>query len=128
MKKMFLALLACLAISLSGISLSVYAAVDLNTATSDQLQSVNGIGPKKAEAIIEYRKKNGQFKSVEDLDKVPGFGKATVDKVKKDITVGNAKAAAAGKPDKMVKEAKPMPAPTEKPMPADKPMKDKAKK
>lgn len=128
MKKMFLALLACLAISLSGISLSVYAAVDLNTATSDQLQSVNGIGPKKAEAIIEYRKKNGQFKSVEDLDKVPGFGKATVDKVKKDITVGNAKAAAAGKPDKMAKEAKPMPAPTEKPMPTDKPMKDKAKK
>lgn len=66
---------------------SAYAAVDLNTATSTELQGVSGIGPKKAEAIIEYRKKNGQFKSVADLDKVPGFGKSTVDKVKKDLSV-----------------------------------------
>ena len=47
------------------------------------------------EAIIEYRKKNGGFKSVSDLDNVPGFGAKTVEGLKKDITVGNAKAAAA---------------------------------
>lgn len=76
---------------------SAYAAVDLNTATPTELQGVKGIGPKKAEAIVEYRKKNGQFKSVGDLDKVPGFGKSTVDKVKKDLSVSNAVAAAPAK-------------------------------
>lgn len=76
---------------------SVHAAVDINTATSAELQGVNGIGPTKAEAIVEYRKKNGPFKSVSDLDKVPGFGKATMEKVKGEITVGNAQTAAVGK-------------------------------
>ena len=107
MKKMLFVILSVIGFALGSFSLSAYATVDLNTASSSELQSVKGIGPKKAEAIIEFRKKNGQFKSVDDLDKVPGFGKATVDKVKKDITVGNAKAAAAGKPaDKMVKDTK----------------------
>lgn len=115
MKKTLLAIFAALTISL-GVSFNTYAAIDLNTATSDQLQSINGIGPKKAQAIIEYRKKNGQFKSVDDLDKVPGFGKATVTKMKKDITVGNAKAAAAGKPDKMVKDPKGIPVEEDKSM------------
>ena len=68
--------------------LTAQAAVDLNSATAADLQDVTGIGPKKAEAIVEYRKKNGQFKSVDDLDKVPGFGKSTVDKVRNDLTVG----------------------------------------
>lgn len=78
-------------------ALPAFAAVDLNNATQSELETVNGIGPAKAKAIIEFRKKNGNFKSVDDLDKVPGFGKKTVDSVKKDISVGNAKAAAAGK-------------------------------
>lgn len=94
MKKILLVIIYALSVSLSAFSFSAYAAVDLNTASSTELQSVKGIGPKKAEAIIEFRKKNGQFKSVDDLDKVPGFGKATVDKVRKDISVGNAKASA----------------------------------
>lgn len=105
MKKLLFVLVACFAFNISA-----FAAVDLNTASQAELETVKGIGPKKAQAIIEYRKKNGQFKSADDLDKVPGFGKATVDKVKKDITVGNAKAAAAGKTadSKVVKEdAKP---------------------
>lgn len=95
-------LLSMLALSLyiGVFAASAYAAVDLNTATATELQNVKGIGPKKAEAIIEYRKKNGQFKSVSDLDKVPGFGKSTVDKVKSEITVGNAQAAVSGKTGK----------------------------
>ena len=87
-------------------SIPAWAAVDINTASQAELQSLNGVGPKKAQAIIDYRKKNGPFKSAADLDKVPGFGAKTVDGLKKDITVGNAKAAAAGTPDKMVKDAK----------------------
>jgi competence protein ComEA len=78
-------------------SVSAQAAVDLNTATQAELENINGIGPKKAQAIIDFRKKNGSFKSVDDLDKVPGFGKKTVDEVKKDIVVGSPKAAGQGK-------------------------------
>ena len=90
MKKALLVVLAAISLSLG--SISVFAATDLNTATLAELQKVNGIGPKKAEAIIEYRKKT-PFKSVDELDKVPGFGKATLDKVKGDLTVsGVAKA------------------------------------
>ena len=77
--------------------LAAHAAVDLNSATAADLQDVSGIGPKKAEAIVEYRKKNGQFKSVDDLDKVPGFGKSTVDKVRNDLTVGVSQKKAAKK-------------------------------
>ncbi|GBG12710.1 competence protein ComEA [Novimethylophilus kurashikiensis] len=91
-------------LSMLALSISAWAAVDLNTATQAELESVNGIGPKKAQAIIEYRKKNGNFKSVDDLDNVSGFGKKTVDKVKKEVSVGNATAAAAaGKQEKAKK-------------------------
>ena len=92
MKKLLLVLISALSFSISA-----WAAVDLNTASQAELETVKGIGPAKAKAIVEFRKKNGDFRSVNDLDKVPGFGKKTLDMVKKDITVGNATAAAAGK-------------------------------
>lgn len=94
MNKMLMTLLV------AGFALNMFtaqAAVDLNSATAADLQDVTGIGPKKAEAIVEYRKKNGQFKSVDDLDKVPGFGKSTVDKVRNDLTVGASQKKAAKK-------------------------------
>lgn len=74
-----------------------FAAVDLNSATQAQLESVKGIGPAKAKAIIEYRAKSGAFKTVDDLDKVPGFGKATVDKVRAEVSVGGGAAPKADK-------------------------------
>ena len=49
--------------------------VNINTATVEELKTLKGIGEKKAEAIIEYRKKNGSFKNKEDLMKVRGIGK-----------------------------------------------------
>jgi competence protein ComEA len=63
------------------------AAVDLNKAGQAELESVKGIGPKKAKAIIEHREKNGPFKSVDDLSKVKGFGKASVNKVRANLSV-----------------------------------------
>ena len=49
--------------------------VNINTATVEELKTLKGIGEKKAEAIIEYRKKNGSFKNKEEMMKVRGIGK-----------------------------------------------------
>jgi competence protein ComEA len=91
MKKILVIIASIVAFSIS----PVWAAVDINTATVAQLESVNGIGPKKAEAIVEYRKKHGPFKSVDDLGKVKGLGKASIDKMRNELTVGKAKKATA---------------------------------
>lgn len=63
------------------------AAVNINTATQEQLETLKGVGPAKAKEIIEYRKKNGPFKSVDDLDKVKGIGQGLMKKIRGDITV-----------------------------------------
>lgn len=67
-----------------------FAAVNLNTATKDELDAVKGIGPAKAQAIIDYRTKNGPFKSVDDLKNVNGFGDKTVAKMRSDLSVSGA--------------------------------------
>ncbi len=85
MKKLLLAFIAffvCTSMAL--------AAVNLNTATKEGLDGVNGIGPAKAQAIIDYRKKNGPFKSVDELENVQGFGKKSVAKIRSKLTVGAA--------------------------------------
>ena len=64
-----------------------WAFVDLNTATQSELESLKGIGPAKAQAIIAYRQQHGPFQRVEDLEKVKGIGKATVEKLRDQVTV-----------------------------------------
>jgi len=54
--------------------------LDLNTATASQLETVPGIGPALAGRIVEYRKQHGPFKTYEELDRVNGIGKATLEK------------------------------------------------
>jgi len=66
---------------------SAYAAVNINTATKEELDALKGIGPTKAQAIVDYRSKNGPFKSVDDLKNVPGIGPKTLEDVRKDVTV-----------------------------------------
>ena len=83
------------ALGLFVFSLTAMAAIDVNTASQAQLEALNGIGPAKAKAIVDYRTKNGAFKSVDDLDKVSGIGKATLEKIRKDVAVGGAKPVAA---------------------------------
>lgn len=61
--------------------------ININTAGVDELTKLNGIGQSKAEAIIDYRTKNGPFKYIEELMKVSGIGEKTFEKLKEFITV-----------------------------------------
>lgn len=61
--------------------------VNLNTADEMTLMTLNGIGEKKAQAIVAYRTQHGQFKTVEELKEVDGFGEKTVEKLKDSITI-----------------------------------------
>lgn len=70
------------------IAFPVSAAVNINTATQSELEAVKGLGPAKAKAIITYREANGSFKTLGDLDKVKGFGKASIDKLKGELSIG----------------------------------------
>jgi len=64
-----------------------FATVNINTATAHELDALKGVGPAKAKAIIDYRTRNGPFKTLEDLKKVSGFGDKTLEKLRKDIAV-----------------------------------------
>lgn len=90
----------CMALALALFSQWAVAAVNLNTATKDELIALPGIGPAKAQAILDYRKTNGAFKSVEELKDVKGIGAKRFEKLKADLTVGPVRTAAApGKGD-----------------------------
>ena len=115
MKLFFAALLSLL------FSVAALAAVNANTASQQELESLNGIGPVKAKAIIDYRTKNGPFKSYADLENVPGIGAKTLEKLKADLQVGGGTAKAATKTPaaKPATTAKPTVVPA--PAPAKKP-------
>ncbi|MCB1934743.1 MAG: helix-hairpin-helix domain-containing protein [Nitrosomonas sp.] len=65
------------------------AAVNINTATHAELETLQGIGPAKATAIIEYREKIGAFTSIEELIAVDGIGPGTMKQLGDSITVGS---------------------------------------
>lgn len=83
LRKLFQALLLSIALFSTA-----FAAVDLNTASLNELESIKGIGPAKAKAILDHRIKNGHFKTTSDIMKVPGIKEATYNKIKAEITVG----------------------------------------
>ena len=61
--------------------------VNINSADSETLQEIPGVGPATAEKIIAYRTENGRFSSIEDLKNVSGIGDKTFEKMKDKITV-----------------------------------------
>ena len=73
-------------ISLAAIASLAMAAINLNTATKEELMSLDGIGSAKADAIIEYRKAN-KFNSIDDLKNVNGIGNKTFDNLKDEISI-----------------------------------------
>lgn len=78
-----------LALVLSFASFGVFAAqININTASAEQLTALNGIGEAKAAAIVEHRKANGPFKSVDQLVDVKGIGLKLVEKNRDMMTIG----------------------------------------
>lgn len=75
---LFKTLFAVAAIALSGLAFAA-GTVDINSADVQTLQTLDGIGPSKAQAIVAYRQANGPFKSVEDFGKVKGIGDKTLE-------------------------------------------------
>jgi competence ComEA-like helix-hairpin-helix protein len=64
--------------------------VDLNKASLEDLVALEGVGPKRAQHIIDYRDPHGGFQSIDELESVPGFDAVLVEKVKAQATVGRA--------------------------------------
>lgn len=66
------------------------APVNINQASAEQIaKSLNGIGLAKAAAIVDYRNKNGSFKSINEIALVKGVGQKTIEKNQGDILLGN---------------------------------------
>ncbi|MDK2992461.1 MAG: competence protein ComEA, partial [Clostridiales bacterium] len=56
--------------------------IDINSATIEELDKLPGIGPAKAQKIIDYREQNGPFKAIDDIQQVSGIGPATFENIK----------------------------------------------
>ncbi len=121
MKKILIAFFAVFLMTFAGFASAV---VDLNSATAAELDALKGVGAAKAKAIIDYREKNGSFKTVDELAKVKGFGAKTVDKLRPELTVGGAAAPAVAPVAKPIAPAPAAAAPkTVAPAPAPVPLK-----
>ena len=87
----------------------VYAAVEVNSADQTALESVRGLGPSKAKAILAERKKNGPFKDSNDLHtRVKGIGEKTVERLMSNGLTVNSKSSASNQEPKrdLKKESK----------------------
>ena len=78
----------------------IFAAVNLQTASKDELMSIKGVGPVKADQIIKYRKSN-KINSADDLKNIKGFGPGIISNVKGNKTVSKAKMAEKKKTSKI---------------------------
>ena len=84
--------LLAIALSLSLTTLAFAAPVNINTADAGALAAaMKGVGQKRAEAIVAYRKAHGPFHSVDGLTAIHGIGQATVDKNRENLTTGEPK-------------------------------------
>ncbi|WP_019613760.1 ComEA family DNA-binding protein [Psychromonas ossibalaenae] len=61
--------------------------ININSANAEQLSVVNGIGNKKAQAIVDYRENNGNFLNIDELINVKGIGQSTLKKITPFVTL-----------------------------------------
>lgn len=94
-----------------------FAVININTANETELQTLSGIGPSKAKAIVEYRKENGNFKTTTDIKNVKGIGDGIFKKIESEISTNGANSAATKAAPKPATTAK---APTPQAKPASK--------
>lgn len=66
------------------------ATININTANQQDFETLNGIGPSKAQAIVDYRTEHGPFKTIRDIKKVKGIGSKIFDKIKGELTLSGA--------------------------------------
>lgn len=86
LKGIFAALLFSISLGLSSSVLAQdVAPINVNTADAELLAELPGIGPSRADAIIEERETNGAFESADDLARVSGIGPATVDRMRDQV-------------------------------------------
>jgi competence protein ComEA len=87
-KVCFILILVALVSFMGGLaSAEENAKVNINTATAEELSTLEGIGEMKAESIIEFRGNHGHFTKIEDLKNVKGIGDKIFEKIKDQITV-----------------------------------------
>jgi len=89
--------------------------LDLNEATAAQLADLPSIGPAKADAIVAHREGLGGFRSVEELDDVPGIGAKTLDQLRPFLTVANPAPRGTAAPVAATATAMPTPVPAATP-------------
>lgn len=83
LKGIFTALLLSISLGFSsGVLAQEVAPINVNAADVELLAELPGIGPSRAEALIEEREANGNFESAEDLERVSGIGPATIDRMR----------------------------------------------
>jgi len=95
MKSFIRLILLCLASTQSA-----FAAVNINTASVEELDAVKYITPAKARAIVDYRSKNGPFKSLDELKNIKGFKEKSIAKLSGELTVNGESKPVAAKPVK----------------------------
>lgn len=78
---------ACIATTTSAVSSNSKSLISINTASKEELMTLTGVGESKANAIINYRQENGNFKSIEDIKNVAGIGDSMYLKIKDYITI-----------------------------------------
>ena len=61
--------------------------ININSANLEELKKISGVGDEKAQSIIEYREKNGGFKSIDEIKNIDGIGEKTFEKIKDKITI-----------------------------------------
>lgn len=83
MKKLLVALI----LAASFYAGAAFAAVNINSAGVDELAQLPGIGPVKAQAIYEFREKNGDFESLQGLTQVSGIGSKTIEGLSEEATI-----------------------------------------